>query len=417
MRTAASKKAAVTACMALALCLTTAYTAQNSEAAAGRGLRSDSGARGSLVSTEALYALRTPQDVTTQLESLGFRGDATHYGVDAYRLVYDTVDAHGSPTTASGLLVLPHGFKGALKTVSYAHGSELFAEDAPSTAPLGFNAGSPLAYASSGFASVAPDYLGLGTGPGYHPWLDVPSETTAALDMLRAAREFVPSTGGSLGRDVLSTGFSQGAEAALGLGRALQRGDDPWFRLAALTPVSGAYAIRDAQIPAVFSGEVSAKASVLNASYLFTAFDRTYDVYDKPTDVFKEPYADAVEELTDGQYNWQDLAAATPDTIDELLTAHGLDLLRHPQGNMAEALRATDDSCKGWAPHVPRRMYFTTGDEQSVNANITYCLADFTSQGVDFPTVDVGPEKWQGSLHFGSNVAATEQILSWFLSL
>ena len=28
-----------------------------------------------------------------------------------------------------------------------------------------------------------PDYLGMGTGPGPHPFMDVPSETSAALDI------------------------------------------------------------------------------------------------------------------------------------------------------------------------------------------------------------------------------------------
>ncbi|WP_018382048.1 alpha/beta hydrolase [Wenjunlia vitaminophila] len=411
MRTAARKKAAGAVCTALALCFATAHTA---EGAAGP---SHAETRGSLVSAEALYTLETPKDVTSQLRGLGFPSDSTRYGVDAYRLVYNTVDAHGSPTTASGLLVLPHDVKGTLVPVSYTHGSELFDKDAPSTDPLGFNAGAPITYASAGFASVAPDYLGMGTGPGTHPWLDVPSGTTASLDMLRAAREFMPRTGSTMGRDVLATGFSQGAETALGLGRALRKGEDPRFRLAALAPVSGAYALRDAQIPAMFSGEVSAKASVVNAAYAYAAFDRTYDVYDEPADVFQQPYADSVEALTEGRHNWQDLAEATPGTLAELLTARGRDLLEHPRGNMAKALWAADNSCEEWSPQVPRRMYFSAGDEQVVNANTRQCLADFASQGVRFPTVDVGLEEWHGSRHFGSNVAATRQIVTWFLSL
>lgn len=87
-----------------------------------------------------------------------------------------------------------------------------------------FLSGPSIAYASAGFATVAPDYLGMGAGPGKHPWKDVPSETSASLDLLRAARQFTPSTGHTLDRDVLVTGFSQGASGALGLGRALQLG-------------------------------------------------------------------------------------------------------------------------------------------------------------------------------------------------
>src|SRR5205809_378975 len=79
-----------------------------------------------------------------------------------------------------------------LRTVSVAHGTEAYRGDAPSVsqppvADDGWAQAPALTYASAGFAAVAPDYLGLGVGPGPHPWMDVPSETTASLDMLRAA--------------------------------------------------------------------------------------------------------------------------------------------------------------------------------------------------------------------------------------
>jgi pimeloyl-ACP methyl ester carboxylesterase len=108
-----------------------------------------------------------------------------------------------------------------------------------------------LTYGAAGFAVVATDYLGLGTGPGLHPWMDVPSETTASLDMPRAARNLMRdnNTGHTLGRDIMVTGFSQGASAALGLARALGDNAEPWFGLRAIAPVSGAYAFRYAEIP------------------------------------------------------------------------------------------------------------------------------------------------------------------------
>src|SRR4029453_8927559 len=119
----------------------------------------------------------------------------------------------------------------------------------PSMQPSGFEPAPAYTYASAGFATAAPDYLGLGTGPGRQPWMDVPSETTAALDMLRATRSYVTSHGRTLRRQVLITGFSQGASAALGLGRALQHGADHYFRLGALAPISGAYDLAHAELP------------------------------------------------------------------------------------------------------------------------------------------------------------------------
>ncbi|MEI5102598.1 hypothetical protein RB200_33930 [Streptomyces sp. PmtG] len=227
-----------------------ATSASASASAAAQSAEHDR--RGTLVSAERLYTLDGRADAAAELTAAGFASRAARYGVDAYRLVYRTVDAYGRPTTASGLLALPRVRQRALHPVSFTHGTGIHKEDAPSTRRGKFVSAATVSYATAGFAGIAPDYLGMGTGPGHHPWMDVPSETTATLDMLRAARAFAPRAGHTLRRDVLVTGFSQGASAALGLGRALQAGEDRWFRAGALAPVSGAYDFAGTELPALF---------------------------------------------------------------------------------------------------------------------------------------------------------------------
>jgi hypothetical protein len=233
---------------------------------------------------------------------------AARYGVRTYRLVYRTVDAHGSPTEASGLLALPITRARQLPVVSFTHGTESNRDDAPSEQPSGFEPAPAYTYASAGFATAAPDYLGLGTGPGLHPWMDVPSETTAALDMLRAARAFAGRDGHSLDRRVMVTGFSQGLRR-LGLGRALQGGVDPWFRLGALAPISGAYDFQHAEIPAILDGELArlapdprlgAKYGVIYVAYLLVGLDRVRPVDGMPDKIFKVPFSRTIRNLFDG---------------------------------------------------------------------------------------------------------------------
>lgn len=369
--------------------------------------------RGTLLSAERLYTLATPRDVAAELDSAGFDSGMTRHGVDAYRLEYRTVDPHGRPTTASGLLVLPRDHQGRLRPVSFGHGTGSHREDAPSMQRHGFLPSPALTYASAGFAAVAADYLGMGTGPGPHPWMDIPSETTASLDMLRAARAFAFRTGHVLEREVVATGFSQGASAALGLARALQSGEDPWFRLGALAPVSGAYDFRGAELPALLSGELQPKSSVIYTAYLLVAYNRLHHLYDQPEEVFQETYAGGIEELFDGEHTGQQLMEGTPDTLDDLLTAHGRDLLSHPTGNLAEALRVTDSVCTDWAPRVPTRLYWATGDDEAAVANTEHCEAAMRAHGVPVRTVNVGPVDYQGSRHLGSQVAATARIVRW----
>ncbi|MFD0345501.1 alpha/beta hydrolase family protein [Kitasatospora aburaviensis] len=328
--------------------------------------------------------------------------------------MYRTVDPGGRPTTASGLLVLPRGGEHELRTVSFTHGTASYRSDAPSAmVRAGFVSSPAITYASAGFAAVAPDYIGLGTGPGLHPWMDVPSETTASLDMLRAARAFVPRTGRALGHDVLVTGFSQGASAAMGLARALQAGDDRWFRLAAVAPVSGAYDFRHAELPALLDGSLDPKSSVLYSAYLLVAWNRLHRLYDSPDEVFRTPYDSTVEALFDGSHTGPQLFAGTPDTLDALLTPHGFEMLRHPTGRLARALRVADSTCD-WAPRVPVRLYVADADEQAANANTDHCGAALRSHGVDAAVVDLGVPDFAGSRHLGSNVAGTAAVVRWF---
>ncbi|KUJ68079.1 lipase [Streptomyces albus subsp. albus] len=370
-----------------------------------------------MVSAEKLYTLATPQAVAAELSGAGFEDSAVRHGVVAYRLVYRTVDPHGRPTTASGLLVLPLNSERRLEAVSFAHGTGSHKDDSPSMRRGAFVSAPVIAHASAGAAGVAPDYLGMGRGPGLHPWMDIGSETTASLDMLRAARTFAPRTGHVLERRVMVTGFSQGASAAMGLGRALQAGEDRWFRLGALAPVSGAYDFGGTELPALLEGRLDAKSSVLYAAYTLVAFQRLHRIYDSPDEVFRAPYDSTVEALFDGAHTGKELWDGTPATLDELLTEHGRQLLAHPTAPLAAALRTTDAVCTDWAPRTPVRLYMASGDEQAVTANTERCQDALLRNGVDAPVVDLGPVDYHASRHLGSNVAATSAIVRWFSEL
>jgi hypothetical protein len=381
--------------------------------------------RGQLVSVTPLRTLPTAAAVRSELTADGFDPSAVRYGVRSFRLVYRTVDSRGRPTTASGLMVLPAGGARQLTVVSYTHGTETYRGDAPSRQPTGFEPAPAYTFASAGFAVADPDYLGLGTGPGLQPYLDLPSEATAALDMLRAVRHYLTGHGETARRDVLATGFSQGGPAALALGRALQDGADPWFRIGALAPISGPYDLAGAEAPAIADGDLvrlnpdpqlGAKYSVLYAAFGLVALNRVHHVYSSPAQVFKAPYAGTIETLLDGNHTSQQLIAGTPGQLSDLLTARGFAMLRHPSGAFAAALKADSNACD-WTPRVPVRLYLASGDEQVVNANTAHCQAAFAARGARVAAVDLGTPDHAGSRHFGSNVAGTAAIVRWFSQL
>ncbi|WP_242905760.1 alpha/beta hydrolase family protein [Actinomadura terrae] len=374
-------------------------------------------ARGKLVSAEHLGTMSAGK-VRAWLASDHFDATSARYGVDTYRLVYRTVDTHRRATTASGLLVLPRNGKRMLRTVSYTHGTMSYKPDAPSTTPDVWGPGAAITYGSAGFATVAPDYLGLGRGPGVHPWKDVPSETSASLDMLRAAREFVPRKGRTLDGRILVTGFSQGASSALGLARALQDGAEPRLRLQAVAPISGGYDFRGAELPALLKGRLHPKMSVAYASYLLTSWNRIHGgIYRMPAELFQQPYAGRVERYFDSTTPGEVMLAGLPDTLGELLTPRGFDVLRHPSGTFAQALRVDGEVCTAWTPRVPVRLYEISKDEQAANANTAHCAAAFKARGVEAPVIDVGDQTYGGSRHLGSNLSGTALAVRWFTSL
>lgn len=353
------------------------------------------------------------QQAARTLHGAGFDPARARYGIIAYKLTYRTVDEHGRPTMASGLLALPDDGRDDLTAVVYGPGTTTSRTDVASRWADDYTTAPALTYASAGFAAVLPDYLGLGDGRGMHPWMHVATQTSASFDMLRAARDFLADRHRSLARDVFVTGFSQGASTALGLGRALQA-EPSEFALAAVAPISGAYDFANTELPAVLGGRLDARSSVAYTALMLTAWNRTYGLYDNPAQVFAAPYDHTVPPLFDGTTPGDALFKALPASVDRLLTPAGRRLLERPHGNLMIALGQADAVCD-WAPSAPARLYVAGRDEQAASDNTAQCRKRLGGEHVS--VVDLGTPEHFGSRHIGTNVAGTAAALNWFLEL
>jgi hypothetical protein len=328
--------------------------------------------------------------------------------VDAFRLRYATVGVDGAPTTASGLLVLPRVPARRLRTVSYTHGTMAARADAPSRSLDSLAGASVLLFGGAGFATVAPDYLGLGDGPGRHPLVHAASEATASLDMLRAAHAFAARHHRELAADTLVTGFSQGGQAAMALGRLLQEGADPHLRLRALAPMSGPYDMEHAELPAVLDGRLDPSTSNYYISYLMRSWQPIYHVYDRPGDVWKAPWAGRMARLFDGRHDDVAILKRLPRGLPQLFTPAFRARLAHPDGGLAAGLRANDTTCE-WRPRVPVRLYAARRDRQVAFADSRHCAAQLRAHGARPRLIDVGPVD-----HFPSTLRATPRVVEWF---
>jgi hypothetical protein len=380
----------------------------------------DSAVRGTAVRGSVVSAVRvahmSPAQVRRYLhnENTTLDSPAARYGVDTYRVVYRTISVKGRPTTASGVVALPASGRKSLRPVSFTHGTHAARSITGSVEPDGQSRVAAILFAGSGYAGVAPDYLGLGLGPGFHPYGHAASEASASLDLLRAARRVAASHGRKLERRVLVTGYSQGGQAAMALGRELQRGRDRYLRLGALAPISGPYDLRHAEIPAALNPKsgLNARTSVFYLSYAITTWDRLYHLYDSPTAAFKKPYAGRMEKLFDGRGDFQQISPKLPATVDGLLTARYRRWLLHPSGKLLRALNDADGTCD-WRPRVPVRLYGASGDEQVAYSDTRSCVRSLRAHGVRPQLVDYGPK----TDHFTTMYRGLPDVLRWFRTL
>jgi hypothetical protein len=368
--------------------------------------------RGAVISVAPVASFSAPT-LAAGLKSIGLGswGALVHYGVNGYRVLYRTIAVNGSPTTASGLVVLPRRAARTLRAVEFEHGTDVPRRDAPSFNPQSDGQLAGLVAASAGFAAVAPDYLGLGAGPGFHPFMHAASEASASLDLLRASLTIAGRHGRRLDPRVFVTGFSQGGQAAMALGRVLQQGADPRWRLGALAPVSGTYDVAHAELPAIFSGQIPPKSATFYLPYVLLAWNRIYHLYQRPAQVFRAPYDHTMPILYDGYHNDQQVTAGLAPTLRALLTPRFLRLLHHPAGGLLRGLQINDATCN-WHPNVPVRLYAARGDRDSVIANAWHCQAALRAHGAHVPVIDVGPVAHNPSLE-----RSFPRLLAWFQHL
>ena len=403
--------AAVAAGAAGALLLTVASAGVASAAESGHGAAAFGRYhhdRGRLLSVTEVAALSPAQ---VQAAVVPFFGDTkrVRYAVTDYRITYSTIDPQGRPTTASGLVVLPTGAGSHLNVISYDHGTNPTRDAVASVTAGGGDREAVELFGSAGYAAIAPDYLGLGTGPGDHPYMNLASEVTASVDMLTASRGLAEDHDVRLNPRVMVTGFSQGGAAAMGFAHAIQDGQaGRYWRLGAVAPMSGPYNVRTAEIPALLSNSLNPESEVLYISFWTVSMNRLYHLYDNPAEVFQQPYASIVEGLYDGNHSEEDILSALPNSPTALLTPQYIARLQHPTGALLHAMKQNDVSCD-WHPNVPAQIYAADGDDGVAFANAQQCQAQLAEHGDKVELVDVGHVD-----HNTSAELATPQVLAFF---
>ena len=287
-----------------------------------------------------------------------------HYDVANYKIIYSSTDAHGDSTIASGLLSIPVGTECTeLPMMVYCHGTVLFRFDVPSS--LNYEGDDVRQFASSGFIALGPDYIGMGESPGRHPYEHGQSEATATIDMIYAAREFLESQDISDSHEVFITGYSQGGHAAMAALMYAQENDlIDSLGIVAGAPCSGTYDLSGTTAPPIISGQAYGPFAFV--VYLFESYQMVYgNIYDDIVGFYKSPFHYWIPQYFDGEQTQYDMGYVNnnlPNSLSALLVDTVVSNLQS-NPNHPLWLALADNNNYDWAPEMPLRMYYCTGDE------------------------------------------------------
>lgn len=137
-------------------------------------------------------------------------------GLKGYKITYYTKNENNVLVKATGLLMYPNvPFK--LSTVVSDHGTTDSRHNVPSNFKGALTAGFvvELSYVLNGYILMAPDYVGMGTGEGTHPYVDYATEAGATIDFITAANKVLAELNIKRYDEYFLAGYSQGAHAAM----------------------------------------------------------------------------------------------------------------------------------------------------------------------------------------------------------
>ncbi len=330
------------------------------------------------------------------------------FGIISRVFTYETVDPYGLSITNSALLILPVGTNGPLPLVSVQHGTLVRKSEAPTQPGSGDRWAS--VFASYGYAVVVPDYLGLGSSPGYQAYLHAPSEATSVVDALRAGKALCASNNVTLNGQLFLTGYSQGGHVTMAAHRELETLHTGEFTVTASAPCAGPYDLGGATIESLLTDPAYPNPwffPIVLAAYL-----PIYQLGDTLEELLAPPYRSTLPPLLDGAHTVSDLAAAMPaDPIAILRPDYQADFRTNVNNPFRQALR--DNNTYSWTPKAPMTMLHCQGDRDVVFANAEVAYQSFTNRGACCVRL-VDPGAPAQLNHEGGAIPSLREVLAWF---
>lgn len=332
-------------------------------------------------------------------------------GISCYRLIYSTQNAkQNGNTIASGLVIVPDVYSCPLAIAMYDHGTVLQKFDVPSN--LNYESLISMILAEQGYYSIAPDYLGLGVSPGFHPYIHARSEAQAGIDLIFVSKAFAAANSVPLSDQLFLTGYSQGGHACMATHRAIQQNYAGQLTVTASAPGSGPYNVSGIQAAGLASNNYYADPSYV--PYIVMAYQSIYgNLYDSIPQFLTYPWDSILPPLFTGVYSTDTVDMVMPHHVDSFVVDS--QLIRYTNDSANDPLRIDlrDNDVYAWVPLAPIQMTYCTADEQVVYQSTLFTLNYFQTHGDSTATaLDGGVYD-----HLGCVTPAITNMLAFFGNL
>jgi len=366
----------------------------------------NAGERGTISHSSLLakYPVETIQLFTEQQDSIA---EALHYDITAIKIEYQTIDWNSDPTVASGVLIVPDTTL-PLPIASVQHGT-VFQRDAVASAGLldSREGLAGLAFASAGFVTLLPDYLGYGVSEMMHPYLVADANAEVVIDFIYAARKWCEKNDVTLNGQLFLGGYSEGGYITLATQKAIETDPAVDLQLTVVAPCAGPYDL-SGMVQRI--GQRMSYPEPAFLSFMLTAYNKIYG-WNQIEDIFEEPYANQMTELFNGTHNSNDIDSVLPDSISQLLKPEFIQSILNGE-NQPVIQAFQENTLLDWTPEAPIRFFHGEADQVVDVENARVAQQQLTANGGQNITLKTYP----GLGHSEAAIPAYLDMFDWFSS-
>lgn len=351
--------------------------------------------RGDIIFVE-LMETQTAEELGDQIqEAVGFPPSVLgiQYGVQLYKLAYETLDYNGIDTTrATGVFALPIDFPCTPPMLTYGHGLTMKHSGAPTG--QGIYPVLTKGLSANGYITIAPDYIHLGfdASPGVQAFMHADTEAWATIDMIRAVRTFCLENEIHYNEELFISGYSQGGHSSMATCKMMQEQHPEEFQVKGAMPGGGTFdlsgiAADSLAAPNRVTGEPHALALIVH-SYLNVYADslEAQNFNFTMEDLFKSPYDTILSRIFDPHDPFGNTSLLDPVPNRMLEDTFRVLFQNDPNFLIRDLLSYND--LYDWVPQMKMRIFHSVADVENPYPNVTFTYNLFLERGAPDVSID-----------------------------